>query len=93
MIERSRKPLKMLEHGIINSSNLHGINKFGLPVVFVNKKQIKNSKYHISIGDWTAVNGELRVQLFYPIEGIIINYMFEKVNGQWEIKDFIIVEE
>ena len=88
-----RKPLKLLEYGLINSDNIIGLKKFGLPIKFIQNENIKDSKDYIGIGDWTPVNGKLRLQLYYPAEGITINYMFEMTNENWRITDSIIFEE
>jgi hypothetical protein len=94
-IDSTRKPLKIKEFGIINKTTLMGVQKFGEPVSVINKQEVDSSetKNYLGIGDWTNVNDQLRLQLYYPVEGITINYMFKKDSNKWVLIDSKIMEE
>ncbi len=91
----SRAPLIIKEFGIVNSKNLDGLKKFGLPIKVINEKTIKEKgiEAYLNIGDWTYVGNTLRLQIDYTVEGITINFMLNRVNGEWKIIDSIILEE
>lgn len=91
----TRKPLKIKEFGMINRTTLMGVQKFGEPVSVINKHEADSSetKNYLCIGDWTSVNDKLRLQLYYPVEGITINYMFKKDSNKWILTDSNIMEE
>ena len=93
--DSSRKPLKILEFGQINRTTLMGVQKFGEPVSVISKHEADSLevKDYLGIGDWTKVNDKLRLQLYYPVEGITINYMFKKDSNKWVLIDNKIMEE
>lgn len=90
-----RVPLKILEFGDINENSLKGLIKFDKPIRLITKEEIETNQIqdYLGVGDWSPVNGKLRLQLYYPVEGITINYMFEKKNKLWKIVDSIIFEK
>ncbi len=90
-----RLPLKILEFGDINANSLKGITKFGKPIKVVTKAEIVSNqiKDYLGVGDWSPVNGTLRLQLYYPIEGITINCMFKKEDKKWSLTDSMIIEK
>ena len=87
-----RLPLKILEFGDINENTLKGMTKSGQPIKVITKSEIEHHqiKDYLGVGDWSAVNGSLRLQLDYPIEGIVINYMFYRKKGKLKIVDSVI---
>ncbi|MDY8135465.1 hypothetical protein [Aquimarina sp. 2201CG5-10] len=91
----ARVPLKILEFGDVNENSLKGLMKFKQPINLITKEEIENNQIqdYLGVGDWSPVNGKLRLQLYYPIEGITINYMFEKGSKSWKIIDSVIFEE
>jgi len=93
--DSTRKPLKIKEFGIINKTTLMGVQKFGEPVSVIGKGEVDDlkTKNSLNIGDWTNVNDKLRLQMFYPAEGITINYMFKKDSNKWVLIDSKIMEE
>jgi hypothetical protein len=94
-IDTSRKPLRIVEYGIVNRTTLLGVQKFDQPISVISKIEVDslNKKNYLSISDWTHVKNELRLQLFYPAEGITINYMFKKDSDRWHLMDSKIMEE
>ena len=72
-----------------------GVQKFGKPVSLINKHEADSlqTKNYMAIADWTHVKDKLRLQLNYPVEGITINYMFEKKSNNWVLTDSEIIEE
>lgn len=93
--DSSRKPLRIVEFGIVNRSTLMGIKKFDEPVSIISEYEADslNTKNYLSISDWTNVNDKLRLQLYYPVEGITINYMFKKDSNKWVLINSKIMEE
>jgi len=90
-----RLPLKLKEFGEINSTNLNGIKKYGTEILILKNEEIiqKNISDYIIVGDWTYVDNSLRLQLNYLIEGITVNYMFERIDSKWNIKSTELWEE
>lgn len=93
--DSSRKPLRIVEFGIVNRTTLMGVRKFNEPISVISKNEADSlkDKNYLSIGDWTNVNDKLRLQLYYPVEGITINYMFKKDSNKWVLIDSKIMEE
>ena len=93
--DSTRIPLVIKEFGSVNSENLIGLQKFGRQVQVLDNLTIKqnNVKAYLNIGDWTYGGNNLRLQMEYPIEGLLINYGLQRVNGKWTIKDSVIFEE
>jgi hypothetical protein len=93
-IDSSRKPLKILEFGQINRTTLLGVQKFDEPVSVITtlEKDSLEIKDYLDIADWTKVNDKLRLQLYYPVEGILINYLFKKNSSKWVLVDNKIME-
>lgn len=91
----SRKPLKIVEFGMVNRTTLIGVQKFGEPVSVISKLEADSSeiKNYLNISDWINVKDSLRLQLYYPVEGITINYMFRKDSNKWVLIDNKIMEE
>lgn len=92
--DTTRSPLIIKEFGLITENNMKGIKKFGKELVVLNENEIKNRKVlsYLNIGDWTYSGKSLRLQIDYEIEGIMINYLFKRENGKWEIDNSLIVE-
>ena len=94
-VDSTRIPLIIKEFGDINSRNLQGLIKFGEQVQVLNEKTIKQNgiKAFLSIGDWTYGSNNLRLQIDYSIEGILINIRLKRISEHWEIVDSVIFEE
>lgn len=90
-----RLPIKLKEFGEINSTNLSGIKKYGTEILILKNEEIKqkNVSDYINVADWTYVGNSLRLQLDYLIEGITVNYMFERIDSKWKIKSTELWEE
>ncbi len=90
-----RLPIKIKEFGDINETNLNGIEKFGIGILVFKNEEIKRKKIpdYLNVADWTLSDNHLRVQLNYLIEGITINYMFERTDSKWKIKSTELWEE
>lgn len=93
--DSTRIPLIIKEYGLINPENMQGINKFGKEVLILKDSEIdeKGIKNYLNVGDWTYGGTTLKLQLSYIIEGILINYRFEKKDGKWIIVNYMIIEE
>lgn len=90
-----RLPIKLKEFGEINSTNLSGIKKYGTEILILKNDEIeqKNIADYLNIADWTYVGNSLRLQMNYSIEGITVNYMFERIDSKWKIKSTELWEE
>ena len=77
-----------------NHDNLKGVTKFGRQVIImteveINQRQI-NSYFVVS--ELVCVTNSVRLQLEYPIEGLLVSYMFKKTNDNWAIVNFNLTE-
>lgn len=90
-----RLPIKIKEYGQINSTNLSGIKKFGTEILVLKNEEIKQKEIsdYLNVADWTYVDNRLRLQLNYLIEGITVNYMFERIDSKWKVKKTELWEE
>ena len=90
-----RIPIKIKEFGEINASNLSGIKKFGTEILVLKNEEIKRKEIsdYLNVADWTLVDNHLRIQLNYLIEGITVNYIFERTDSKWKIKSTELWEE
>jgi len=93
--DATRIPLIIQEFGTVNSKNLNGLEKFGVPIKVMDEKTLKEEKIkaYLNIGDWTYRENNLKLQMNYSIEGITINMLLNRVNGDWKIVDSVIFEE
>jgi len=93
--DSARIPLIIKEYGLINPENMKGVFKFGKEIKILKESEIKDKriKNHLNVEDWTYGGTTLRLQLSYIIEGIIINYRFEKKEGKWIIANSRLMEE
>ena len=91
----SRNQLIIKEYGLINPKNMKGVSKFEKEILVLSQTEINNRKVkrYLNVGDWSAVNDKLRLQLNYSAEGLTINYLFEKKNGSWNLVKSSIYEE
>lgn len=77
-----------------NHDNLKGVTKFGRQVVMmteveINQRQIKS---YFVVSELDCVTNSVRLQLEYPIEGLLVSYMFKKTNDNWAIVNFNLTE-
>ena len=56
----------------------------------IKEKEIKN---YFGLGDWVCGTNSVRMQLYYPIEGITLSLMFKKINNKWTITSNALWEE
>ncbi|PKV51739.1 hypothetical protein ATE84_3837 [Aquimarina sp. MAR_2010_214] len=91
----NKKPLILKAFGLINQENMNGVHKFDLNIKVLTEQEIKdrNLTEYIGIADWTCIMDKLRFQLYYPTEGIMINYILNKDNSEWKIVESIIIEQ
>ena len=82
-----RLPIKIKTFDQINEKNLQGINMFGENILFLNDTDIKEKRIsdYITVSKWTYTKNKLNLRLKYPIEGITINYNFERKEMKWII--------
>ena len=71
-----RTPLIIKKFGLINSDNMKGIEKFGKDIVILTEEEIEKQdiKAYVTIGDWTYGGQNLRLQLEYVIEGVLVGF-------------------
>lgn len=89
-----RGPIKIKEFGPINSITVKGIKKFNKPIKILKNKDLEETQINdfLEIVDWRVLEEKLRIKMNYPIEGIRINYLFERVGNNWKIIDSLILE-
>lgn len=93
--DTSERQIVFQYFGNANHDNLKGVKKFGGQVIIltedeINQKQIKS---YLLVGDWVCGTNSLRLQISYPIEGLLISYIFKKINDNWTITNFNLIEE
>ncbi len=93
--DSTRIPLIIKEFGTVNSKNLKGLQKFGVPIKVIDENTIKENdiKPYLNIADWTYGGNNLRLQMNYVIKGITINIRLNRINGQWKVVDSLIMED
>jgi hypothetical protein len=50
-------------------------------------------KDYLIVSEWEIENGQLRLQLDYPVEGISVNYFYEKTSNIWILKNSVLTEQ
>lgn len=92
--DTTRTFLTLQEFGLITAESFEGFEKFGRKIRIVNEETIRkeNIKNFLSIGDWTYGGNNLRLQLEYPIEGLLINFRFQRDKGKWKVLHSMIIE-
>ncbi|AMM51618.1 hypothetical protein TH61_11150 [Rufibacter sp. DG15C] len=92
--DTTRTILTLQEFGLITADSFEGFKKFGQQIRIVNEETIEkeNIKNYLSIGDWTYGGKNLRLQIEYPIEGLLINFRFQRDNGKWKVINTMIME-
>lgn len=85
--DSSRRQVVFQFFGNAKHDKLKGVNKFGRQVIIMSEDEIKGKqiKSYFVVGDWVCFKNSVRLQLEYPIEGLIISYMFKKINNHWII--------
>ena len=88
--DSSRKQIYFQAFGHQNQENLQGVTKFGLQVIVLSKSEIRNKKIrnYFVVGDWSVATQTVRLQLEYPLEGLLLSYFFKKENEQWVVSGF-----
>jgi hypothetical protein len=78
-----------------NYDNLKGVTKFVRQVVIMTKDEIKQRqiKSYFVVSELVCVTNSVRLQLEYPIEGLLVSYMFKKTNENWTIVNFNLTEK
>jgi hypothetical protein len=93
--DTSRRQIIFQFFGNAKHDQLKGVTKFGRQVIIMTEDEIKQRqiKSYFVVGDWVCGTNYLRLQLEYPIEGLLVSYMFKKTNGIWTIVNFNLSEE
>ena len=93
--DSTRKQVIIKHFGDANHNNLEGVVKFDRQVIIKTEGEIKEEgiKNYFGLGDWVCGTNSVRMQLYYPIEGITLSLMFEKINNQWTITSNALWEE
>lgn len=93
--DTSRRQIVFQFFSNANHDKLVGVTKFGRQVVIMTEDEIKHKqiKSYFVIGDWVCGTNSVRLQLEYPIEGLLVSYMFKKTNDNWTIANFNLVEQ
>jgi hypothetical protein len=50
-------------------------------------------KDYLIVSEWEIENGQLRLQLDYPVEGISVNYFYKKTSNIWILKNSVLTEQ
>ena len=82
-----RKPLAILKNGVVSTD---GLNKFGEPVVYIEKPDEGRAYLEFTkrdVGENTA-----DVEFLYPAEGVRGTVNLRLANGKWEVVDKSIAE-
>ncbi|QHL89158.1 hypothetical protein GU926_17655 [Nibribacter ruber] len=92
--DTTRTILTLQEFGLITADSFEGFEKFGHKIRIVNEETIEKEKIkdYLAIGDWTYGGKNLRLQIEYPKEELMINFRFQKDNGKWKIINSMIME-
>jgi len=93
--DSTRKQLIIKYFGEANHNNLLGVSKFDQQVIIKTEEEIKEEgiKHYFGLGDWVCGTNSVRMQLYYPIEGITLSLMFKKINNEWTITSNALWEE
>lgn len=93
--DSSRRQITFQFFGNANHEKLKEVTKFGKQVIIMSENEIKQLqiKSYFVVGDWVCGTNSVRLQLEYPIEGLIVSYMFKKKNDTWTIANFNIEEK
>lgn len=77
-----------------NHDKLKGVTKFGKQVLIMTEEEIKQRqiKSYFVVGDRVCGTNSVRLQLEYPTEGLLVSYMFKKINNKWTIVNFNLAE-
>jgi hypothetical protein len=94
-IDSTRKQVIIKYFGDANHNNLQGVTKFDRQVIIRTEEEIKKEgiKNYFGLGDWVCGTDSVRMQLYYPIEGITLSLMFKKINNEWTIISNALWEE
>ena len=93
--DSNRKQVIIKYFGEANHNNLIGVTKFDQQVKIKTEEEIKEKgiKNYFGLGDWVCGTNSVRMQLYYPIEGITLSLMFKKINNEWTITSNALWEE
>ena len=93
--DSTRKQVIIKYFGEANHNNLLGVSKFDRQVIIKTEEEIKQDgiKHYFGLGDWVCGTNSVRMQLYYPIEGITLSLMFKKINNEWTITSNALWEE
>lgn len=93
--DSARKQVIIKYFGEANHNNLLGVSKFGRQVIIKTEEEIKDEgiKHYFGLGDWVCGTNSVRMQLYYPSEGITLSLMFKKINNEWTITSNALWEE
>jgi hypothetical protein len=75
--DSSRSQVVFKYFGDANHNNLIGVYKFGKQVMIMSEEEIKQRKilHYFVVGDWACINDKVRIQIAYPIEGLVVSYV------------------
>ncbi|MBT2559150.1 hypothetical protein J7E24_15270 [Hymenobacter sp. ISL-91] len=78
----------------INHGQLRGVIKFGRQVSIITEQKIKdrNIKSYFVIVSLLCNTNSIYLKLSYPIEGLMISYLFENINNKLVITSAELVE-
>ena len=88
-----RLPLKIAMTGLINPYTTQRIEKFGSQIHLIRINPSEPKDNYLEFSNWNIDEHNLEFRLLYKPEGIIADYLFEKVNDNWNIKKVLINEE
>jgi hypothetical protein len=93
--DSTRKQVIIKYFGNANHNNLQGVSKFDRQIIIKTEGEIKEEgiKNYFGLGDWVCGTNSVRMQLYYPIEGVTLSLMFKKINNEWTITSNALWEE
>lgn len=79
--------------GVINNSTMDRLQISDRKVVVLNEQEIQGIMDYWGIGDWSAVKGKLRLQLFNPMYNKTFNFSLSNEQNKWKIEHSNTIEE
>ena len=87
--DNSRLPITLVSSELLDEEMIYPIEKFGERIRFLNIGQIRsdNINSYIEVSKLNLRNNICELQIEYSIEGVSVNYKFEKTNEGWNLKE------
>lgn len=94
-LDATRRQVIIKYFGEANHNELLGVSKFDKQVLIKTEEEIQKEGItnYLGIGDWVCGTNLVRMQLYYPIEGITLSLMFKKTDNEWNITSHALWED